>query len=165
MLKIAKKRQKYLKIGDFLLRSSKVITKVKNIYKEPSYQEIIDINKITNKEAQLREVEFGLVPNQLMVKECSKRDKKEVIIKGKEITDQECDLQCHDSKFNAENDIFKAIEGLNVVKIASFNQDKLQIILGGCVFVERKVSYSIFDKIITIATLTLPLDYLIYSLA
>ena len=144
--KVSYKIQEWIDLIFGYKSRGKEAEKVKNIYKEPSYQEIIDINKITNKEAQLREVEFGLVPNQLMVKECSKRDKKEVIIKGKEITDQECDLQCHDSKFNAENDIFKAMEGLNVVKIASFNQDKLQIILGGCVFVERKVSYSIFDK-------------------
>ena len=144
--KVSNKIQEWIDLIFGYKSRGKEAEKVKNIYKEPSYQEIIDINKITNKEAQLREVEFGLVPNQLMVKECSKREKKEVIIKGKEIMDQECDLQCHDSKFNTENDIFKAMEGLNVVKIASFNQDKLQIILGGCVILERKVSYSIFDK-------------------
>ena len=58
--------------------------RVKNIYKEASYQELIDINKIENKESQLREVEFGLIPNQLMIKECPKKDKKEVVRKGKE---------------------------------------------------------------------------------
>ena len=43
--------------------------------------------KKKNKTAKLREVEFGLIPNQIMVKECIKRDKKENIIKGKEIID------------------------------------------------------------------------------
>ena len=120
--------------------------KVKNIYKEASYQEIIDINLIENKESQLREVEFGLIPNQLMVKECSKRDKKEVIRKGKEITNPECDLQSYNCKCSNEKERFKEIEGFSVVKIACLNQDKLQIILGGQVYLERKISYSIFDK-------------------
>ena len=151
--KVSYKIQEWIDLIFGYKSRGKEAEKVKNIYKEASYQEIIDINKINNKEAQLREVEFGLVPNQLMVKECAKRDKKEVITKGKEITDQECDLKCHDSKYNTENDIFKAMEGLNTVKIGCFSQDKLQILLGGCVFVERKVSYSIFDKAYTDETL------------
>ena len=120
--------------------------KIKNIYKEASYQEIIDINKIENKEAKLREVEFGLIPNQLMIKECSKREKREAIRKGKEITNQECDLKCLECKFSNEKDQFKEIEGLSVVKMAYLNQDKVQILLGGAVYLERKISYSIFDK-------------------
>ena len=59
-------------LKDFL--SEKYIAK--NIFKEASYQELIDINKIENKESQLREVEFGLIPNQLMIKECPKKKKK-----------------------------------------------------------------------------------------
>ena len=120
--------------------------KVKNIYKEASYQELIDINKIENKEAQLREVEFGLIPNQLFGKECTKKDKKELIRKGREITDQECDLQCYECKYNVEGEKFKGIEGYDAIKIASFSQDKLLMLLGGVLFIERKVSYSIFDK-------------------
>jgi hypothetical protein len=120
--------------------------RVKNIYKAASYQEIIDINKIENKESQLREVEFGLVPNQLMVKECSKRDKREIIRKGKEITNAECDLKCYECKYNNENERFKGFEDRPVVKMTCFNQDKLQIIIGGQIYLERKITYSIFDK-------------------
>ena len=120
--------------------------KVKNIYKEASYQELIDINKVESKESQLREAEFGLIPNQLFVKECSKKDKKEVIRKGKEITDQECDLQWYECKFNNENEKFRGIEGYDVIKIASFNQEKVLILLGGLIFMEIKVSYSILNK-------------------
>ena len=120
--------------------------RVKNIYKEASYQETIDINKIENKESKLREVEFGLVPNQLMIKECSKRDKREIIRKGKEITNAECDLKCYECKYNNENEKFKGIEGLPVVKMSCFNQDKIQILLGGQIYLERKITYSIFDK-------------------
>ena len=120
--------------------------RVKNIYKEASYQETIDINKIENKESKLREVEFGLVPNQLMIKECSKRDKREIIRKGKEITNAECDLKYYECKYNNENEKFKGIEGLPVVKMSCFNQDKIQILLGGQIYLERKIIYSIFDK-------------------
>ena len=47
-----------------------------NIFTEASYQENIDLNKVDNKESYLRLVEFGLIPNQIMSKDCSKREKK-----------------------------------------------------------------------------------------
>lgn len=47
-----------------------------NIFTEASYQENININKRKNKESLLRLVEFGLIPNQIMSKECPKREKK-----------------------------------------------------------------------------------------
>ena len=122
----------------------------RNIFKEASYQENIDINKIEDKdikESKLREVEFGLIPNQLMVKECIKRDKKEIIRKGKEITDPECDLEIYSCKFRSENDkICNNLEGLSVIKFASFSQEKITLLLGGAAVVEKKISYSMFDK-------------------
>ena len=55
-----------------------------------------------------------------MVKECIKRDKKEIIRKGKEITDPECDLEIYSCKFRSENDkICNNLEGLSVIKFAS----------------------------------------------
>ena len=120
--------------------------KAKNIFKESSYQELIDINNIENKESKLREVEFGLIPNQLMIKECAKKEKKEVMRKGKEITDEECDLKCYDITYKNENDKFKPIEGYSVTKLACYSQDKLLILLGGSAFIERKVIYSIINK-------------------
>ena len=120
--------------------------KAKNLFKESSYQETIDINNIENKEAKLREVEFGLIPNQLMSKECNIRLRKEAMRKGKEITDQECDLKCFEIKYNNEKDKFKPIEGYSVTKFACFSQDKLLILLGGSAFIERKILYSIINK-------------------
>ena len=120
--------------------------KANNIYKESCYQEIIDINNLENKSDKLREAEFGLVPNQLMIKECSKKEKKDIIKKGKLITGLDCDLRHYQCKFDIEKNILKEIEGLNLVKAASFSQDKLLLLLGGSSFVEIKISYSIFDK-------------------
>ena len=40
----------------------------------------------------LRQVEFGLIPTQMLNKEYGKRIKKEDILKGKEITDPACEL-------------------------------------------------------------------------
>lgn len=47
-----------------------------NVFTEASYQENININKVNNKESYLRMVEFGLIPSQIMSKECTKREKK-----------------------------------------------------------------------------------------
>ena len=119
----------------------------KNIFKEASYQENIDINKIDDKdikESKLREVEFGLIPNQLMIKECSKKDKK----RGKEITDSTCDLQYYKCKFHNENDKnINCFEGLSAIKFACFSPEKLTLLLGGNAILEKKISYSNFDKV------------------
>ena len=144
--KISNKLNEWINLIFGYKQRGKEAEKIKNIYKESCYQEIIDINKEENKSDKLREAEFGLIPNQLMVKECLKREKKEIIKKGKLITEDDCDLQCQQCKFDIEKNIFHEIEGLNVVKMACFNQEKLLILLGGVVFVERKISYSIFEK-------------------
>ena len=81
-----------------------------------------------------------------MIKECAKKEKKEVMRKGKEITDEECDLKCYDITYKNENDKFKPIEGYSVTKLACYSQDKLLILLGGSAFIERKVIYSIINK-------------------
>ena len=59
----------------------------KNIYTEPSYQEYVNLNKIEDKSSYLRYVEFGLIPTQIMAKECPKRDKKRDVQKEKELTE------------------------------------------------------------------------------
>jgi len=123
--------------------------KAKNIFKEASYQEDIDINKIEDKDikqSKLKEVEFGLIPNQLMIKECSKKDKKEIIRRGKEITDPSCDLQCYTCKFHNENEK-NSIEGNQVLKFVSFSPEKVLLLLGENKLIERKVTYSSFDKV------------------
>ena len=61
--------------------------KAKNIYTEPSYQEYVNLNNIEDKGTYLRYVEFGLIPTQIMAKECPKREKKRDIKKEKELTE------------------------------------------------------------------------------
>ena len=115
-----------------------------NVYTEASYQENIDITKVENKYAQLRQVEFGLIPNQIMTKECIKKDKKENLLKGKEITDSSSDLKymlckSHDSdKYHNKN--------LTVIKMGSFSSDKILVYYNNNTLVEKKINCSSFDK-------------------
>ncbi len=126
----------------------------KNIFKEASYQENIDINKSKEKESTLRAVEFGLIPTQCMIKECSKRERKELIKRGKEISNPSCDLHNYrcllreredNEKIKKNNQTNKKIEG-TVLKFASFAPEKVLILLGGEHIVEKRIVYSTFDK-------------------
>ena len=74
-----------------------------NLFTEASYQETINIEKVENKESMSRQVEFGLIPSQILSKECGKRIKKEDIIKGKEITDSTCELCLNKCKKHPDN--------------------------------------------------------------
>ena len=144
--KISYKINEWINLIFGFKQRGKEAEKVKNIYKESCYQEIIDINKLEYKSGKLREAEFGLIPNQLMVKECPKREKKEIIKKGKLITDLDSNFKYYQCKFDIEKNIIREMEGLKVTKAACFTQDKILILLGGSIFVERKISYSLFDK-------------------
>ena len=118
----------------------------KNIFKEGAYQESVDINKIEDKEAKLREVEFGLIPNQLMIKECYKRDRKYLIKRGKEITDSSCDLQWYKCKGHNDADT-KGSEGLPVIKFECFSNEKITMLIGGNYIYEKKITYSKMEKV------------------
>ena len=61
----------------------------KNVFLEESYQESIDLKTIDidKKIIYLKRVEFGLIPSQVMSKECPKRDKKKEVQKEKELTE------------------------------------------------------------------------------
>ena len=113
-----------------------------NVYSESSYQEQIDITKVENKEAQLRLVEFGLIPNQIMNKECIKRERKENILKGKEITDSSCDLKYILYKSHSDNDKVGT-----VIKIINFATDKLLVLLNNNLLVEKKINTAPFEKL------------------
>ena len=122
-----------------------------NIFTESSYQENIDINNIENKQSYLRLVEFGLIPNQIMNKECSKREKKEDITKGREITDingklfyEKCQLNLEVSE-NINNSI-NSKENVILLKIGCFSSDKLTIFLSNNLFLEKKISYNSSEK-------------------
>ena len=136
----------------------------KNLFTEASYQENINIQKFENKESMLRQVEFGLIPTQILNKECSKRLKKEDIIKGKEITDSKCDIGLNKCKKHAENQVGKHFkekkdkdaaknnnvrEDGNILLIGCFASEKLSIILNNDIYVEKKISSPVFDKVYT----------------
>ena len=119
----------------------------KNVFTEASYQENININKVNNKESYLRMVEFGLIPSQIMSKECTKRDKKESIRKGKEITNSTCDLKYYVCK-NNENDskVKYNTTNLNVLKMGVFSSEKITIFYNNFIVVDKKITFSTFDK-------------------
>ena len=110
-----------------------------NIFTEASYQENIDLSKKKNKESLLRSVEFGLIPNQIMNKECPKREKKENILKGKQITDSTNEFKIIKCKThnNKKTDYILKI-GTNGEKINIFNSSNL--------FIETKISWQVLEK-------------------
>jgi len=114
-----------------------------NLFTEASYQENIDIQKVENKESYLRMVEFGLIPTQIMNKDCLKREKKDDLIKGKEITDPEAILNIYNCKLIKEQNIKK---NCSVLIGGEFSQDKITLILNNNTLIERKINYSVFDR-------------------
>ena len=118
-----------------------------NLFTEASYQETVDITKAENKESNLRMVEFGLIPTQIMNKDCSKREKKEDLLKGKEITDSEAVLINYDCKPIKDQTIFgEKKENIVVLKAGEFSQDKITVVLSNNNIIEKKISYSMFEK-------------------
>ena len=129
-----------------------------NIYTEASYQENIDLNKIENKESYLRLVEFGLIPNQILSKDCSKREKKTDILKGKQIMDQTANIKIERCKLhfhfnNNENENNKKNnpknhkkEELFILKIGIFSEEKISIVLSNDYLVEKKITKNALEK-------------------
>ena len=135
-----------------------------NIFTEASYQESINIQKEENKESKLRQVEFGLIPTQILNKECGKRIKKEDILKGKEITDPSCELGLNKCKKHSDNLTLKHIKDKKdkdllknnelkdegyLVAVGCFASEKLSLILNNDYFIEKKISCPVFDKVYT----------------
>ena len=127
-----------------------------NIFTEASYQENIDLNKIENKESYLRLVEFGLIPNQIITKDCSKRIKKTEILKGKQFMDQtanikteKCKVHFHnnDNENNKKNNMQnKKKEEIFILKIGIFSEDKISIVLNNDYLLEKKIIRAGLDK-------------------
>ena len=120
----------------------------KNVFTEESYQESLDITKAPDKEATLRKVEFGLIPSQVMSKDCGKRDKKEELLKGKEITDPTAVLVKYECKPIKEQGIFYKYKDLDIsvlygVEIAP---DRIMMVLSNNYIVEKKINLSNFNK-------------------
>ena len=118
-----------------------------NLYTEASYQESVDISKIENKGAKLRTVEFGLIPNQVMVKECVRRDKKDNILKGKEITDTSGSLKNYLCRTHNEHDkIIKDNErNLTILKFWHTPPDKIFVLYNNNTLIEKKINFSTYS--------------------
>ena len=120
----------------------------KNLFTEESYQESLDINKVQDKEATLRKVEFGLIPSQVMSKDCGKRDKKEDLFKGKAITDPNSVLIKYICKPVKDQTFFTKYKDLDIKVLYGFeiSQDKICLVLSNNYIIEKKVSLSNFTK-------------------
>ena len=145
-----------------------------NIFTAASYQEDVDLKNNKNKESLLRLVEFGLIPNQIMTKDCSKREKKGDILKEKEITDQNGNLKVEKTEKNklhshgiAEGDDGKSIkiktknmdkndnsENLCVLKVGCSSEDKIYFLFNSDYFLEKKVTKTLDKKTYIDETIT-----------
>ena len=119
----------------------------KNIFTEESYQETLDITKDENKESTLRKVEFGLIPSQVMSKDCGKKEKKDELLKGKEITDSKAILINYECKQVKEQGIFNKYKiDINVLYGVEISQDKICLVLSNNFMIEKKINFSSFNK-------------------
>ena len=119
----------------------------RNIFSEASYQENINLNEVEDKNMCLRMVEFGMIPNQIMTKECPKREKKEDVRKGKEITDKNAKFKISKIKKvkeeNEENDLNEIKNNYTknqyTIKSRLFYNEKIMTFDGNSI-IERRVS-------------------------
>ena len=119
----------------------------KNLFTEESYQEILDITKVESKESTLRKVEFGLIPSQVMSKDCGKREKKDDLLKGKELTDSKAVLTNYECKQIKEQAIFNKYKiEINVLFGVEIAQDKICLVLSNNYMIEKKINFSSFGK-------------------
>ena len=144
--KISKNIQKWIDLIFGYKSRGKEAEISNNLFTESSYQENININTVENKESYLRLVEFGLIPTQIMNKECNKRDKQKDIIKGKEITDPNGKLFYDKFKLNLIMDEINIQENSVLLKVGCFSNDKLSLFFSNDLFLEREISFNFSDK-------------------
>jgi uncharacterized protein (DUF2344 family) len=117
-----------------------------NLFTEASYQEDINMNSLVDKTSFLRRVEFGLIPNQIITKEFTKRDKKEEFYKDKQICDSSAKLIVSSVKLDNEQNIMRATNDYTLIlKVKSFF-DKIILLFNNDYLVEEKITYSLFDR-------------------
>jgi uncharacterized protein (DUF2344 family) len=117
-----------------------------NLFTEASYQEDINMNSLEDKESFLRRVEFGLIPNQIITKESTKREKKEEFYKDKQIFDSSAKLIASTAKLDNEQNIMRVTnDDTLILKVKSFF-DKIILLLNNDYIVEEKITYSLFDR-------------------
>jgi hypothetical protein len=126
--------------------------KAKNIYTEPSYQEYVNLNTIEDKGAYLRYVEFGLIPTQIMAKECPKRDKKRDVKKEIELTEYNWSninkIKVTQIKHDTSSDkIMKDQDGIKskLLKANILTNDKIVMLYDNNTIIESKIGSSSED--------------------
>ena len=124
----------------------------KNIYTEPSYQENVNLNNIEDKSAYLRYVEFGLIPTQIMAKECPKRDKKRDVKKEKELTEYNWNnmnkIKITQIKHDSSHDkLMKGQDGVRskLLKANILTNDKIITFYENNTIIENKIGSSSED--------------------
>ena len=118
-----------------------------NIFTESSYQEGIDLKKVENRDLFLRYAEFGLIPTQVLNKECEKKIKREEKLKGREITNPKAKLNNNECKPpNVENPQQIIKNNSNVLIAKVFSEGKISMVLNDFLYIEKKISGSMFDK-------------------
>ena len=118
-----------------------------NVFTDTSYQEGVDLQKVEDKDLFLRYAEFGLIPNQIMSKECEKKMKREEKLKGKEITNPKAKLNNIECKPpNVENPQYVIKNNNSVLILKSFSEGKISMLLDNFIYLEKKISVTMFDK-------------------
>ena len=119
----------------------------KNIFTEASYQENVNLKNIEDKTSYLRFVEFGLIPTQILIKECPKRDKKRDILKEKELTEYNWTnfnkLKISQIKHDTSNDKnMKNAEGKKskLLKVDMINKDRIIMLYDNNTIIESKIN-------------------------
>ena len=113
-----------------------------NIFTEASYEDKINLNNYEDKSCILRLAEFGLTPEQIYNKEFPQRNKKDVVLKGKEITNEDSNLKIYKSKNKQELNLVNSF----IIKTKVFEQNNISILTNNFQYLIKKINYSFIDK-------------------
>ena len=113
-----------------------------NIFTEASYEDKINLNNYEDKSCILRLAEFGLTPEQIYNKEFPQKIKKDVILKGKEITNEDSNLKIYKSKNKQELNLVNSF----IIKTKVFEQNNISILTNNFQYFIKKINYSFMDK-------------------
>ena len=130
----------------------------KNIYSQKSYQEIINFDSIEDKINYLTRAEYGLIPTQLLNKECQKRKKKKDIKKEKEITEYSYANKLKIIKIKHDTSLEKKIknnfgedklinENNKILKIDIVEENKLMMLYDNNIITKNEIGSSCEDII------------------
>ena len=118
----------------------------KNLYTEASYQESVNLDKIEEKSSYLRSVEFGLIPSQVMNKECPKRELKANIKKEKELSEYNMNniniIKILEVKHDNNNDKnLKDGTKRKLLKVEIINNDRFVLLYDNNTIIENRINY------------------------